>query len=94
MMKVERYWLVAILKMRYLAIVKVIQYDGTEFEGKEDKDNSKLALVIGLIEVFLCLGEFWLWWFAELESSTVLNLGPSLNLIDYIICLVINGNNQ
>ena len=30
-----------------------IQYDGSELEGKEDEDNSELALVVGLIEVVL-----------------------------------------
>lgn len=58
MMKVERYWLVAILKMRYLAIVKGIQYDGAELEREEDENNSEFALVVGLIEVFLYLGGF------------------------------------
>lgn len=55
-MKVERYWLVAILKMRYLWIVQGLQYDGSELECKEDEDDPELALVVGLIEVVLCLG--------------------------------------
>lgn len=55
-MKVERYWLVAILKMRYLSIIQGVQYDGPELESKEDEDNPELALVVGLIEVVLCLG--------------------------------------
>lgn len=55
-MKVERYWLVASLKMRYLWIWEGIQYDWSELECEEDEDNLGLALVVGLIEVVLCLG--------------------------------------
>lgn len=46
----------AILKMRYLWIVQGLQYDGSELECKEDEDDPELALVVGLIEVVLCLG--------------------------------------